>query len=194
MCTGPCAEDGSKGNVGLAIWQLRPLTRCMKPTQRSTGFQVAALRRVSCQLSDSGECLVIPVKSTCRKSIVVYSLATQGSRKNGPESLIHGNAVCRWVSLGMLAWCQTVFSSRPVTRNCSRSSRSAYGPPSCGLPLPSAGSWFCFTGPSPRDPNPSEGRGLGVIERLAHDLQVEFPGVEGYSPRSLKYMRSFAES
>ncbi len=40
----------------------------------------------------------------------------------------------------------------------------------------------------------SEGWGARVIERLAHDLQAEFPGVEGYSPRSLKYMRSFAEA
>lgn len=38
-----------------------------------------------------------------------------------------------------------------------------------------------------------EGWGAKVVDRLAHDLQVEFPGVEGYSPRSLKYMRSFAE-
>jgi predicted nuclease of restriction endonuclease-like (RecB) superfamily len=40
----------------------------------------------------------------------------------------------------------------------------------------------------------NEGWGTKVIERLAHDLQVEFPGVEGFSPRSLKYMRSFAEA
>ena len=33
-----------------------------------------------------------------------------------------------------------------------------------------------------------------MIDRLSHDLQVEFPGVEGFSPRSLKYMRSFAEA
>lgn len=39
----------------------------------------------------------------------------------------------------------------------------------------------------------SEGWGAKVIDRLAHDLQAEFPGVEGYSPRSLKYMRAFAE-
>ncbi len=39
----------------------------------------------------------------------------------------------------------------------------------------------------------AEGWGTRVIERLAHDLQIEFPGVEGYSPRSLQYMRSFAE-
>ncbi|RRA49323.1 YhcG family protein [Acidipila sp. EB88] len=39
-----------------------------------------------------------------------------------------------------------------------------------------------------------EGWGTKVIERLAHDLQREFPGVEGYSPRSLKYMRSLAEA
>jgi predicted nuclease of restriction endonuclease-like (RecB) superfamily len=33
-----------------------------------------------------------------------------------------------------------------------------------------------------------------VIDRLSHDLQVEFPGVEGFSPRSLKYMRALAEA
>ena len=38
----------------------------------------------------------------------------------------------------------------------------------------------------------AQGWGAKVIERLAHDLQTEFLGVEGYSPRSLKYMRSFA--
>jgi predicted nuclease of restriction endonuclease-like (RecB) superfamily len=38
----------------------------------------------------------------------------------------------------------------------------------------------------------SEGWGTGVIDRLAHDLQTEFPGIEGFSLRSLKYMRSFA--
>ena len=38
----------------------------------------------------------------------------------------------------------------------------------------------------------SEGWGSKVIERLAHDLQTEFPGIVGFSPRSLTYMRSFA--
>ncbi len=38
---------------------------------------------VFCQLSDSGECLVISAKSSCGKLIVVYSFATQGSRKDG---------------------------------------------------------------------------------------------------------------
>jgi predicted nuclease of restriction endonuclease-like (RecB) superfamily len=33
-----------------------------------------------------------------------------------------------------------------------------------------------------------------VVERLAHDLQAEFPGVEGFSPRNLRYMRSLAEA
>lgn len=33
-----------------------------------------------------------------------------------------------------------------------------------------------------------------IIDRLARDLQAEFPGVEGYSPRSLRYMRSLAEA
>lgn len=40
----------------------------------------------------------------------------------------------------------------------------------------------------------AEGWGTKVIDRLAHDLQNEFTGVEGFSPRSLKYMRSFAEA
>jgi predicted nuclease of restriction endonuclease-like (RecB) superfamily len=40
----------------------------------------------------------------------------------------------------------------------------------------------------------SEGWGTKVIDRLSHDLQIEFPGVEGFSPRRLKYMRSFAEA
>jgi predicted nuclease of restriction endonuclease-like (RecB) superfamily len=39
----------------------------------------------------------------------------------------------------------------------------------------------------------AEGWGAKVIERLSHDLQIEFPGVEGYSPRNLKYMRTLAE-
>jgi len=39
-----------------------------------------------------------------------------------------------------------------------------------------------------------EGWGTKVIERLAKDLGVEFPGVEGFSPRNLKYMRSLAEA
>jgi predicted nuclease of restriction endonuclease-like (RecB) superfamily len=38
----------------------------------------------------------------------------------------------------------------------------------------------------------TEGWGTGVIDRLARDLQNEFPGIEGFSLRSLKYMRSFA--
>jgi predicted nuclease of restriction endonuclease-like (RecB) superfamily len=33
-----------------------------------------------------------------------------------------------------------------------------------------------------------------IVDRLAHDLQAEFPGVEGFSPRNLRYMRSFAEA
>jgi predicted nuclease of restriction endonuclease-like (RecB) superfamily len=40
----------------------------------------------------------------------------------------------------------------------------------------------------------SEGWGTKVIERLAKDLGAEFPGVEGFSPRNLKYMRSLAEA
>ena len=40
----------------------------------------------------------------------------------------------------------------------------------------------------------TEGWGTKVIERLARDLQARFPGVEGFSPRNLKYMRSLAEA
>ena len=40
----------------------------------------------------------------------------------------------------------------------------------------------------------TEGWGTRVIDRLAHDLQAEFPGVEGFSARSLKYMRALAEA
>jgi predicted nuclease of restriction endonuclease-like (RecB) superfamily len=38
----------------------------------------------------------------------------------------------------------------------------------------------------------AEGWGTKVIERLARDLQTEFPGVKGFSLRNLKYMRAFA--
>ena len=38
----------------------------------------------------------------------------------------------------------------------------------------------------------AQGWGAKIVERLAHDLQAEFPGVEGFSARSLKYMRAFA--
>lgn len=38
----------------------------------------------------------------------------------------------------------------------------------------------------------AEGWGAKVIDRLAKDLGIEFPGVEGFSTRNLKYMRSLA--
>jgi predicted nuclease of restriction endonuclease-like (RecB) superfamily len=38
-----------------------------------------------------------------------------------------------------------------------------------------------------------EGWGTKVIDRLAADLQREFPTLPGYSARNLKYMRAFAE-
>ncbi len=34
--------------------------------------------------------------------------------------------------------------------------------------------------------------GSKVIDRFAQDLRVEFPGVEGFSARSLKYIRALA--
>jgi predicted nuclease of restriction endonuclease-like (RecB) superfamily len=39
-----------------------------------------------------------------------------------------------------------------------------------------------------------QGWGAKVIDRLAADLQREFPSVQGFSARNLKYMRSFAET
>lgn len=40
----------------------------------------------------------------------------------------------------------------------------------------------------------AEGWGTKVIDRLSRDLQNEFPGQQGFSPRNLKYMRAFAEA
>lgn len=39
----------------------------------------------------------------------------------------------------------------------------------------------------------AQGWGAKVIERLAHDLRNDFPEMKGFSPRNLKYMRTFAE-
>lgn len=39
-----------------------------------------------------------------------------------------------------------------------------------------------------------EGWGSKVIDRLAHDLRTTFPDMKGFSPRNLKYMRSFAQA
>jgi predicted nuclease of restriction endonuclease-like (RecB) superfamily len=36
----------------------------------------------------------------------------------------------------------------------------------------------------------AQGWGAKVIERLAQDLTATFPGVKGFSPRNLKYMRA----
>ncbi|HEY1253238.1 MAG TPA: DUF1016 N-terminal domain-containing protein [Terracidiphilus sp.] len=38
------------------------------------------------------------------------------------------------------------------------------------------------------------GWGAKIIDQLARDLGAEFPGVEGFSPRNLKYMRAFADA
>src|SRR5829696_10323214 len=40
----------------------------------------------------------------------------------------------------------------------------------------------------------AEGWGARVIDRLAADLQRDFPEMTGLSPRNLKYMRAFAEA
>jgi predicted nuclease of restriction endonuclease-like (RecB) superfamily len=44
------------------------------------------------------------------------------------------------------------------------------------------------------DRQQAEGWGAKVIERLSLDLQNEFPGQQGFSPRNLKYMRAFADA
>src|SRR5947209_763186 len=36
----------------------------------------------------------------------------------------------------------------------------------------------------------AQGWDAKVVGRLGHDLHQRFPGVEGFSPRNLKYMRS----
>jgi predicted nuclease of restriction endonuclease-like (RecB) superfamily len=40
----------------------------------------------------------------------------------------------------------------------------------------------------------AQGWGARVIDRLAKDLTASFPGMKGFSPRNLKYMRAFAEA
>jgi len=40
----------------------------------------------------------------------------------------------------------------------------------------------------------SEGWGTKVIDKLSKDLHSEFPEMQGFSPRNLKYMRAFAEA
>lgn len=39
-----------------------------------------------------------------------------------------------------------------------------------------------------------QGWGARVIERLAQDLRIAFPDMKGFSPRNLKYMRTFAQA
>ena len=40
----------------------------------------------------------------------------------------------------------------------------------------------------------AQGWGAKVIDRLARDLSAAFPGMKGFSPRNLKYMRAFAQA
>ena len=40
----------------------------------------------------------------------------------------------------------------------------------------------------------NEGWGTKINDRLSKDLQATFPGVEGFSPRNLRYMRTLAEA
>ena len=39
-----------------------------------------------------------------------------------------------------------------------------------------------------------QGWGTKIVDRMARDLQNEFPGVEGFNPRNLRYMRSLAHA
>ena len=36
--------------------------------------------------------------------------------------------------------------------------------------------------------------GRKIIDQLGKDLRQSFPGMQGFSPRNLKYMRAFAEA
>ena len=44
------------------------------------------------------------------------------------------------------------------------------------------------------DMQKAEGWGAKIIDRMAADLKEAFPEMSGFSPRSIKYMRKFAES
>lgn len=44
------------------------------------------------------------------------------------------------------------------------------------------------------DRQAEQGWGAKVIERPHHDLRSAFPNMKGFSPRNLKYMRTFAEA
>ena len=45
-----------------------------------------------------------------------------------------------------------------------------------------------------RDRLETEAYGTSVINRLSQDLQAAFPGSRGFSPRNLRYMRTFAQA
>ena len=44
------------------------------------------------------------------------------------------------------------------------------------------------------DQQEQQGWGAKIIDRLAEDLRTNFPEMKGFSPRNLKYMRTFAEA
>jgi predicted nuclease of restriction endonuclease-like (RecB) superfamily len=62
--------------------------------------------------------------------------------------------------------------------------------------LPIRNCWRCIgdIGHLILDRQRREGWGAKVIDRLSADLQREFPGQQGFSPRNLKYMRSYAQA
>jgi len=52
---------------------------------------------------------------------------------------------------------------------------------------------YCSIGKDLSQRFASQGWGTKINERLASDLQAEFPGVEGFSPRNFRYMHALAE-
>ncbi len=45
-----------------------------------------------------------------------------------------------------------------------------------------------------RERQEEQGWGANVVQRLADDLKIAFPGIEGFSRRNMLYMRNFAEA
>jgi hypothetical protein len=72
-----------------------------------------------------------------------------------------------------------------------------FGPPRCGPRSPSTGNSSCCTGRLDETFWNGSGRRAGAPGSLTGSpgtLGAKFPGVEGLSPRSLKYMRAFADA
>src|ERR1700733_8280726 len=97
----------------------------------------------------------------------------------------------------MFTCCKKASSCPPATTNSSGRSKDASLPPKFVLRSRSIVGLVLLYWSIGRDilaKQGTQGWGTRVIDRLAHDLQNEFPGIEGFSPRSLKYMRALAEA